>query len=457
MLDRNNFSRCIGDSLSRANVGILWEILHSFLCISYGGGIRTLSRYTTYSERSLFRFIRQTINWNALFVRIFKYFIHKEGCIYLLVADETVESKSRKSTFGQGRFYSSVLQTAINSVCFFGFSLVEVDSEKSYFLGLNQVVHNEQDKVRIAAEKAKRAAGKGKPKGRKKGTKNAPKKNDVAADAPEQTASFRTFKTFFESIMSLLSSLLPGLNLSYLILDSAYGNSKYLQLAKEKGLCVISKLRQSPALFFLPDTPQNDTDTPNKKRGRPQKYGRKVDIKNLPDTLIVSEKTENGIHYTIYQFQAYNKEMPAFLLNVVSTKATNLKTGKVAYRHLFSNDLQLDAQTMIAYYTLRFQIEFDFRDAKQHFGLHKFKNYHQTQLNNMFNLAFLALVAAKVWQQQWAIKLKQPKLSLLDLKTIIKAQKNLESILKLHKNDLNVFLNPDFVANFVPNDLINAA
>ena len=62
MLDRNNFSRCIGDSLSRANVGILWEILHSFLCISYGGGIRTLSRYTTYSERSLFRFIRQTIN-----------------------------------------------------------------------------------------------------------------------------------------------------------------------------------------------------------------------------------------------------------------------------------------------------------------------------------------------------------------------------------------------------------
>ncbi|MBK8474655.1 MAG: hypothetical protein IPL33_22130 [Sphingobacteriales bacterium] len=42
---------------------------------------------------------------------------------------------------------------------------------------------------------------------------------------------------------------------------------------------------------------------------------------------------------------------------------------------------------------------------KQHFGLHKFKNYHQTQLNNMFNLVFLALVAAKVWQQQWAIKL----------------------------------------------------
>ncbi|MBK8473911.1 MAG: hypothetical protein IPL33_18055 [Sphingobacteriales bacterium] len=75
----------------------------------------------------------------------------------------------------------------------------------------------------------------------------------------------------------------------------------------------------------------------------------------------------------------------------------------------------------------------------------------------MFNLAFLALVAAKVWQQQWAIKLKQPKLSLLDLKTIIKAQKNLESILKLHKNNLNVFLNPDFVANFVPNDIINAA
>ncbi|MBK8474671.1 MAG: transposase [Sphingobacteriales bacterium] len=130
--------------------------------------------------------------------------------------------------------------------------------------------------------------------------------------------------------------------------------------------------------------------------------------------------------------------MPAFLLNVVSTKATNLKTGKVAYRHLFSNDLQLDAQTMMAYYTLRFQIEFDFRDAKQHFGLHKFKNYHQTQLNNMFNLAFLALVAAKVWQQQWAIKLKQPKISLLDLKTIIKAQKKPRKHFKIAQKQPNV-------------------
>ncbi|MBK8474658.1 MAG: hypothetical protein IPL33_22145 [Sphingobacteriales bacterium] len=29
-------------------------------------------------------------------------------------------------------------------------------------------------------------------------------------------------------------------------------------------------MRQSPALFFLPDTPQNDTDTPNKNEEDPK-------------------------------------------------------------------------------------------------------------------------------------------------------------------------------------------
>ena len=445
MLNLSSLLTCLGSSLSATNVRILFEILQGFLCISYGGGVRTLSRYVDYSERSIFRFIANKIDWQTLFVKIFKHFIYTKSGVYLLAADETVEGKSGKNTFGQGHFYSSILQSAVQSVCLFGFSLIEVGTKKSYFMGFNQVVYNDEDRERIAAQKVKKAAGKGKEKGRKKGTKNTAKEEKEQYE----TASFRAFKSFFVELIRLLSSIIPDLKLTYLVVDSAYGNLQYLKLAKEKGLFVISKLRAAPALFFNYEGEKGKT--------KPKKYGEKVDINKLPSKYLVSEKTENGIFFQVYQYQAWNKEMSEFMLNVVSIVATNTKTGKVFHTHFFSNDLQLSAENMIEYYGLRFQIEFDFRETKQLFGLHKLKNYHQIQMTNMFHLAFLALLTARIWQQQWATKLQNPKLSLLDLKSIFKAQSILKNALKLDKNALSPFFNADLIANFVPNDLINAA
>ena len=53
---------------------------------------------------------------------------------------------------------------------------------------------------------------------------------------------------------------------------------------------------------------------------------------------------------------------------------TNLQTQQQAHVILFSRDLSLDAKTLIKYYSLRFQIEFNFRDAKQFWGLEDFMN-----------------------------------------------------------------------------------
>jgi hypothetical protein len=51
---------------------------------------------------------------------------------------------------------------------------------------------------------------------------------------------------------------------------------------------------------------------------------------------------------------------------------TNLKTNKTAHVVLFSSDLELGYEHMIDYYRLRFQLEFNFRDAKQYWGLEDF-------------------------------------------------------------------------------------
>jgi putative transposase len=63
---------------------------------------------------------------------------------------------------------------------------------------------------------------------------------------------------------------------------------------------------------------------------------------------------------------AHNTNMSAIF------RYTNIKK-KCVSTFFFSNDLMIQADILLDYYSLRFQIEFDFRDAKQHFGLSDFK------------------------------------------------------------------------------------
>ena len=58
---------------------------------------------------------------------------------------------------------------------------------------------------------------------------------------------------------------------------------------------------------------------------------------------------------------------------------THLRTEKKSHVLLFSSDLALDAETLIDSYALRFQIEFNFRDAKQYWGLEDFMNINETR------------------------------------------------------------------------------
>ena len=70
-------------------------------------------------------------------------------------------------------------------------------------------------------------------------------------------------------------------------------------------------------------------------------------------------------------------------LNVVCILKTNLQ----AHVLVFSSDLTMDAEKMIDYYALRFQIEFNFRDAKQYWGLQDFINVNKIPVNNAANLS----------------------------------------------------------------------
>ena len=70
---------------------------------------------------------------------------------------------------------------------------------------------------------------------------------------------------------------------------------------------------------------------------------------------------------------------------------------------MFSNDVELDWEKLETYYRLRLNIEFNFRDAKQHFGLEDFMNTSEVGVENAANLAFLMInVSAKLLKERAA-------------------------------------------------------
>lgn len=104
-------------------------------------------------------------------------------------------------------------------------------------------------------------------------------------------------------------------------------------------------------------------------------------MQHLQTTTVV-----NGVETAIYQMTLLHKEF-CQALNVVIIVKTSQSTGACAHVCLFSSDLDLAYDTLIDYYRLRFQIEFNFRDAKQFWGLEDFMNIKQTTVTNAANLS----------------------------------------------------------------------
>jgi hypothetical protein len=205
----------------------------------------------------------------------------------------------------------------------------------------------------------------------------------------------------------------------YLAYDGALGNNAGVQMVKQTGLFVISKLRHDSELYFPFSGEQ-------KRRGKPRKYGERLTIDKLTQEHFRNEKIEDGIKTLTYQVQVWHKKFPD-LLNVVVIVKTNLSTGKTAKALLFSNDLTLSFDKLESYYRLRFQIEFNFRDAKQYWGLEDFMTIKETKVSNaanfsMFMVTFSQLLAPEIKGLQLG--------SMLDLKTLFRARKYTNTIIK---------------------------
>lgn len=202
-------------------------------------------------------------------------------------------------------------------------------------------------------------------RGRPKGSKNKNKTEVIL------TSELLRIQKMINSLFKLLGDFIP---LTYLVLDGHFGNNNALQMTRQVNLHIISKVRYDSALYI----PYQNPD-PNCRSHR--KYGDKIDYYNIPEKYLCKSTIEDEIQTDIYQATLLHKEF-AQALNVVILVKTNLKTHARSHIILFSSDLELSFEKIIDYYRLRVQIEFNFRDAKQFWGLEDFMNLSQTAVTN---------------------------------------------------------------------------
>jgi hypothetical protein len=395
----------IAPLLSKTNLRQLSHVLYGMLVGSGRITMLGLSRWTEKggSYRTLQRLYYSELPWKAIHWLLFRLKFLKADDEYIIAGDEVVTSKAGKATYGLDRFFSGIQQRVIAGLSFFTFSVVNVREERSYPLQVTQVVKSAEEKAaskaKADAKKATKTPAEKRKPGRPKGSKNKVKQ---AVSLSPELVRIQT------ALKSLLDSMGTALSLKYVVLDGHFGNYPSAFMVRETKLHLISKMRWDASLY-----PAFEGKYAGK--GPRPKYGKKLDVRGLDeDKYLKATSTEKNIQTKIYQGTFYNKEF-AFALNVVVILKTNLLTNAQAHVILFSTDLELDYEKIIKYYSLRFQIEFNFRDAKQYWGLEDFMNVKETAVTNAANLSLFMVNASYALLQPFREQI--PDYSVLDLKS----------------------------------------
>jgi len=367
------------------------------------------------SDRTVQRFFATGLPWAILFWVFFRQHVYSPADVYLLVGDEVVVTKAGKTTHGLDRFFASLYSKPVPGLAFFTLSLVSVQARRAFPLRGEQVVRSAAEK---AASKAKAAAKKPTSPRAKRRPGRPPGSTNTHKAHVTLTPELLRIKAMLDALLQLIARVVP---LTYLVLDGHFGNHNALHMARQANLHLISKLRCDAALYF-PYT------GPYAGRGPRRKYGHKVDYNDLPVQYLKETTVEGHIQTRLYQAHLLQKEF-AQPLNVVIIAKTNLHTQACAHVVLCSSDLDLAYASLVDYYGLRFQIEFNFRDAKQYWGLEDFMNVTPTGVTNAVNLSLFMVNVA--YRLRTDIHQRDPDYSVLDLKADCRGYKYVAETIKM--------------------------
>lgn len=321
--------------LSKPQQNLLCTLFQTILTIPGRINFLSLSRYSSLSERTFRRWFSRGIELLALNIELLHSSLKKINQHQLIIAiDSVILEKSGKHTYGLGKLWSSTAKSVIKGIEFHCISLVDITVSTAFHLTAKQII-NKEEQTKIGA--------------------------------------------YLHQLDMVKETLLAHTN--YMVADGFYAKKSFIDGITEMGFVLMSKLRWDADLRYLYKGAQR------KGRGRKRKYQGKVDVKikkGFHDVGIEQNyKIYEGVFYAI-----------RFKRNIKVVKLEENQTGDITL--LFATDVKLPAKTITQYYHYRFQIEFLFRDARQHTGLHHCQSIKEKSLETHVNASLTALNLAKL-------------------------------------------------------------
>lgn len=311
-------------------------ILLLFLSIKGKINFYQLSRFSQRCEQS-FRYIFEK-RFDFLLFNISLLKPHIQGKV-AFAFDPSYINKSGKKTAGVGYFWSGVANRAKWGLELGGLALLDISRKTAFHLQAVQTIDLGEDESLLA---------------------------------------------FYARQLLKHTQALQELS-SYLVVDAYFSKEPFVQKLCDAGFHIISRLRSDAALRYLYQGEQ-------KPRGRKKQYDGKVDYKELSSKYAnCVSKTDKEI---IYYFQVHADAMKR-AINVVIVYQLD-KKGRWKHHIYFSTDLKQGWKDILEHYRLRFQIEFLYRDAKQHTGLNDCQARSKNKLDFHWNMSLTAINVAKI-------------------------------------------------------------
>jgi hypothetical protein len=327
-------------SLNKTRKDFMLSVLLHILSIKGKINFLQLGRFSPYCEQCHRIHFEQEFDFLTFNKLLCEQII---GSDRILAFDPSYIPKSGKKTYGRGRFWSGSAKAAKWGLDICGFAVIDVESNTAFHL------------------KAWQTPGMDKP--------NAENFNLLS---------------HYASIISENATTFKGIS-DYLVADAYFSKKVIVDTVIDAKLHFISRLRDDSVLMYKYYGEQTG------KRGRPKKFVGRIKV-NEPDTNYFKKQICNE-ELTVYSAVVYSK---AFKQDINLAIAVFFKEGKkIAHKLYFSTSLVQEGKQIVRYYRSRFQIEFLYRDAKQHTGLNDCQARSKNKLDFHFNAALTVVNLAK--------------------------------------------------------------
>jgi hypothetical protein len=193
------------------------------------------------------------------------------------------------------------------------------------------------------------------------------------------------------------------------VADAFFSKHPFVEGITKQGFHLVSRLPNNANLRYLYKGEQR------KGRGRPKQYDGKIELKSL--------KEGHFTHFLYNGQDCYHAIVNSVALerNILVVVERLVENNKVIQRIIFSTDIQALPKDILDIYHTRFQIEFQFRDAKQATGLTHCKARSFNKLYAHFNFSLTAVNIAKIAHWKRSRGTKEP-FSITDNKLMLHNQ-----------------------------------